>query len=308
MKKIYYSFVFASILFNYSFCQDVKFVVLSETGSVSIIRNNALTPVKAGERIFNSDKVKVNKKGYLGLVYKDGKTLEVKTAGNYPCSKLVSLVSSKKNSSAKKFTNFVLAEFVKSVDDLSNMKVTGAVERLTPPSIEYGTPENTNILDPLITFTWFSTNNKDYEFRLLNSLDSVIYSTVIPDTSLTLNLTQLNAARDNNYKWFVKVAGKKKAIVDTCRFYYIDQSGAAKIKDSVKILIGQTSNLDHSMRQTILASFYSNNQFYLDMLYAYERAIQLSPDNDIYKKLYVLALDKIGLKRSALAAKAQINN
>jgi hypothetical protein len=275
---------------------------------VSIIRNNALTPVKAGERIFNSDKVKVNKKGYLGLVYKDGKTLEVKTAGNYPCSKLVSLVSSKKNSSAKKFTNFVLAEFVKSVDDLSNMKVTGAVERLTPPSIEYGTPENTNILDPLITFTWFSTNNKDYEFRLLNSLDSVIYSTVIPDTSLTLNLTQLNAARDNNYKWFVKVAGKKKAIVDTCRFYYIDQSGAAKIKDSVKILIGQTSNLDHSMRQTILASFYSNNQFYLDMLYAYERAIQLSPDNDIYKKLYVLALDKIGLKRSALAAKAQINN
>ena len=238
------------------------------------------------------------------LVYKDGKTLEIKSAGTYNTSKLVTMVNSKKNSSAKKFTNFVLAEFVKSVDDLGNMKVTGAVERLIKASIDYCTPPNTNIADPVITFNWFSVTGNSYTLKLTDISGNVLYSTELNDTSLTLNLQQLNLSRGNSYKWFVKDNKREKALTDTCRFYWLPQTTADSIKKSVKNLLIDFDKLDHSIKQTILASFYSNKKLYVDMLQAYERAIELSPENDTYKKLYLSALNKIGLERMAASFKS----
>lgn len=287
------------LCYNFSFCDELKFIVLTANGTITLTRDSKSLPVKAGEKICDNDKIKVEKKAYLDLVYKDGKTLEIKAAGTYNTAKLITLVNSKKNSSAKKFSNFVLAEFVKSVDDLGNMKVTGAVERIIKASIDYGTPPNTNIIDPVITLKWFAVKGNSYTLKLTDFSGNVLYSNELSDTTITLNLQQLNLSRDNGYKWYVKDNKREKALTDTCRFYWLSQIKADSIKKSADNLLKDFDKLDHSIKQTFLASLYSGNKLYIDMLKAYERAIELSPENDTYKKLYLAALNKTGLKRMA---------
>jgi tetratricopeptide (TPR) repeat protein len=305
MKKLLLSISLILFCCNFSFSDEMKFVILTSNGDVSLIRNLNIFAVKTGEKIYDNDKLKVGKKSYLNLVYKDGKTLEIKTAGTYNITKLITMVNSKKNSSAKKFSNYILAEFAKSVDDLGNMRVTGAVERLIKTSIDYCTPPNTSIMDPVVTLTWYSVPGNSYTLKLTDLSANVLYSTELNDTSMTVNLQQLNLSRDNNYKWFVKDNKREKALIDTCRFYWLSQSKADSIKKSVKKLLTDLDKLDHSIKQTILASFYFGNRLYIDMVQAYERAIELSPDNDTYKSLYLSALNRIGLTRKAASFKSQ---
>ncbi|MGA7720381.1 MAG: hypothetical protein WCA84_04315 [Ignavibacteriaceae bacterium] len=284
---------------NLSFSQGIKFIVLTSNGDISLIRNSIITTVKAGVNIIDKDKLKVGKYSYIDLVYKDGRTLEITSAGTYSSSKLITMADKKKNSSSAKFGKFVLAEFVKSINDLNNMKVAGAVERLIKAPIDYCTPPNTNILDPIVTFTWFADKDNSYTFRLTDISGNVLYSSEITDTSITLNLQQLDLSRDNSYKWFVKDNKRENAITDTCRFYWLSQTAADSIKKSVGKLLVDFNEYDHSIKQTLLASFYSRNKLYIDMLQAYERAMVLAPENDIFKKLYLEALNNLGLDRMA---------
>lgn len=299
MKRIILFIAIITFTCGSSFGQDAKFVVLTVKGSVTLERNRKSTKIKAGEKIYDNDNVKIGKKSYLDLVYKDGKTIEVKSVGVYSTTKLIKIVNSSRSTTTKKFANFVLAEFAKSVDDINNMKVTGSVERLIKPAIDYASPFNTNILDQVVTFKWYSIPSKSYVFTITNSSGEVIYSQNISDTLINLNLQQKKLSQGNNYKWFVLDAKRPKAITDTCRFFWLSKKASKSIKDTINILMRDWKNYDKSIKQALLASFYYNHKLYIDMLQAYERAIKLSPDNLTYKKLYILGLEKVGLKRTA---------
>ena len=299
MKKIITLLAFVIFTFGFAFPQELQFVVLTVKGSVSLYSGAKAIPVRTGEKIFTNNKVKVGKKSYLNLVYMDGKTLEVKSPGTYDTGNLIRQVNSKKNSSTKKFTNFVLAEFVKSVDDLGNMKVTGSVERLIKFPIDYAIPNGTNIFNPAVTFKWFSSAKKSYVFKLADNSGTILYTKELEDTSETINLLQLKLKSGEIYKWFVSEGGKEKSFTDTSSFYLMPKHIVSFIKDSINILNKELRNLDPPTKQILLASFFANNGLYIDMMDAYEKAIKLSPDNVIYKKLYAAALYKAGLKRKA---------
>ena len=292
-------FAFLLIAFSSVFCQQAKFVVLTVKGRVTLERNYRAYPIKAGNKLFENDKVKLNKKCYLDIVYTDGRTIELKTAGTYPVYKLVKMAKESRTSSSKKFANYVLAQFAKSVDDINNMKVTGSVERLVKPAIDYATPPLTDILDPVVTFNWFSIPSKSYVFSIVNSKGDVVDSENISDTLITVNLQKLKLKRDSNYKWLVKDASKTKALNDTCKFFWLSQREAKSIKDTVNILLKLWKNYDQPVKQALLASYYFNHKLYVDMLEANKRAMELSPGDDTYKKLYIMALDKAGLKQMA---------
>jgi hypothetical protein len=117
----------------------------------------------------------------------------------------------------------------------------------------------------------------------------------------------LGLVRDNCYKWYVKSSNTEDELPDTCKFYWLSQFAADSIKKSAGNLIVDFDYLDHSLIQTLLASFYSKNKLYIDMLHAYERAIELSPENDIYQKLYLKALENLGLERMAEVFRSRHN-
>ncbi len=307
MKRIILFIAVITFACGSSFSQNAKFVVLTVKGSVTLQRNNKASSIKAGEKIYDNDNVKIGKKSYLDLVYKNGKTIEVKSAGLYSTAKLIKIANSSRSTSTKKFADFVLAEFAKSVDDINNMKVTGSVERLIKPAIDYASPYNTDILNQVVTFKWYSISSGSYVFSIANSSGKVVYTQNISDTLINLNLQNIKLAQGNNYKWFVSDAKKPKALIDTCRFFLLSKNNAKSIKDTINILMKSWKNYDQSIKQALLASFYYNHKLYIDMLQAYEKAIELSPDNLTYKKLYVLGLDKVGLKRKAEELNKQLS-
>ena len=81
---------------NLSFSQGIKFIVLTSNGDISLIRNSIITTVKAGVNIIDKDKLKVGKYSYIDLVYKDGRTLEITSAGTYSSSKLITMADKKR--------------------------------------------------------------------------------------------------------------------------------------------------------------------------------------------------------------------
>jgi tetratricopeptide (TPR) repeat protein len=305
MKKLILLISISLFYCNLIFCQGIKFIVLNSTGDISLIRNTIEKTVKVGEIIFDKDKLKVGKYSYANLVYKDGTTLAIRSAGTYNTTKLIKMIASKRNDSARKLNKLVLAEFVKSVDALDNIMVGGSSESIIEASIEYCTPTHTYILDQVITFNWFAVKDNNYTFRLTDFSGNTLYSSELSDTSITLNLQQLNLARDNIYKWYVKDNKSEDALTDTCRFYWLSQPAADSIKKSVERLLADFDKFDHSIKQALLASFYAQNKLYIDMLQAYERAIELSPEIDIYKRLYIEALENLGLERMAEAFRSK---
>lgn len=281
------------------YSQEAKFVALTVKGTITLERNYKSSSLKAGEKIYDKDKIKIGKKSYLDIAYIDGKTLSLSKTGTYTTYKLIQMVKASKTSSTKKFADYVLAEFTKSVDDINNMKVTGSVERIVKPATEYAIPRFTNILDPIVTFKWFPIMSNSYIFSIISSKGDVIDSENISDTLITVNLQKLKLTRGNNYKWFVKDAKRPTALIDTSKFLWITSRESKSIKDTINILMKTWKNYDQSIKQALLASFYYNHVLYIDMLQAYERAMELSPGNDTYKKLYIMGLDKVGLNNMA---------
>ncbi len=307
MKKMILIFMAIIFIYNLSYCQEVKFIALNVKGKVNLIKGSKTLIIKVGDKIYDKDKIKINKNTYLDLVYKDGRTLNLRKAGEYDSKKLISLINSNKSSTTKKFTNYVLAQFVQSVDDIGNMKVTGSVERLIKFPIDYCTPSNTDIYGEIAAFSWFSSTKKSYIFSIASSTGKIIYSKQLNDTSLVINFKKIKLTRGDHFKWFITEASKNKSLTDTSHFYWLTQTNANLIKDSVNILMKDFRNIDNSMKQTLLASFYNNHKLYIDMLAAYENAIKFSPNDVTFKKLYIKALDKVGLKRKAELLFKQLN-
>ncbi len=306
MKKLFL-LITIIFLYNLSYCQEIKFIALTAKGKITLTRGTKILTVKPGEKIYDNDKIRLNKNTYLDLVYKDGRTLELKKVGTYDYKNLVSILNSNKSSTTKKFTKYVLAQFVQSVDDIGNMKVTGSVERLIKFPIDYCTPSNTDIYEDIATFSWYPTLKKSYIFSIVDNAGKVIFSKQLNDTSISINFKKNKLTRGDNYKWFLTEAGKNKSLTDTSHFYWLPQSKATLIKDSVNILMKDFRNIDNSLKQTLLASFYNNHKLYIDMLAAYEKAIHYSPKDITYKKLYIQALNNVGLKRKAEALFKQLN-
>ena len=68
------------------------------------------------------------------------------------------------------------------------------------------------------------------------------------------------------------------------------------IENMKKELDPRSSALDN----IILASFYSDHNIQQNAIECYEKAIQLAPDSDDYKKLYAMFLNKSGLTKEAM--------
>src|SRR5690242_8936822 len=74
--------------------QDYSFKVLASKGNNEIKTNGAWVPLKTGASLRTGDELKLASNGYIGLVHKKGKPLEVKTPGSYQVAQLESQVNS----------------------------------------------------------------------------------------------------------------------------------------------------------------------------------------------------------------------
>ena len=102
MKRltIVLSFVVSFVGIETASAQDYLFRVLANKGSNQVKKNSeSTTQLKTGSKLYSGDEIIASNGAYIGLVYKTGKTIEIRTAGTHKVDDLVAKVSKGRTSS-----------------------------------------------------------------------------------------------------------------------------------------------------------------------------------------------------------------
>jgi len=300
-KKVLAILLFAVLANMNLAAQEDSFTVLSFSGKVSYLNSGKkFNQIQSGDRIEKSGKIKLEKNSYTALMYKDGRTLEINTAGTYNYKKLIDLLMKSNKTISQKFSQFVLAELTKNSGQNKDMKTFAAVVRVRPDFIEAAVPSYTKIFENEFKFSWYkSDGTKKYIFNLISPNGSIIYMNLVTDTSITVNLADLNIIRGLCYNWFVYDADRYKVSSDTNCVSVMPLFESKSISDSLTELEKTLTENDSPLNQLIIAAYLESNDLNLAALAHYNKANILAPEVTQYKEIIINFLLKNKLYKQA---------
>ena len=191
--SLLYTFVFITHLLS---AQTHLFTVLATKGENKVYKEKQWMTLKTGDQLFKNDKLQIGSTGYIGLIHKTGKTVEIKTAGIYQTASLTSSFHQKNTSSySKKYFNYILG-FSTRKDTTSNIyyNVTASVERTSPKEGPYFfSPKTINAIKGIpFTVTW-SHNDLVESYQLLSLDERSLYRIDTKgDSSANIDFTNIS--------------------------------------------------------------------------------------------------------------------
>jgi hypothetical protein len=162
--------------------------------------NGQWNHIKAGTKLYDNNVRKVEKSGYIGLIHKDGKTLELKSEGEFTIADLTTKLASKSSSFTSKYASFV-ASNMNGSETGYNHNVTGSVTRGLQLKFKIFVQDNfTLIKDKTAIIAWDApVENKDVIVRIMNFHAQVVFEKEISGFEAELNLTDANIKSGENY-------------------------------------------------------------------------------------------------------------
>ncbi len=300
--------------------QQAKFKVLAVKGEVkySNLEKGPWETLSLKSQLSDESIIKIESEQYVGLVHQSGKTLELKTKGKYKVAELSKDVQSKPVNITKRLTAYLIEE-VNQYDDMmktqnyrKNMDVTGAVERSIEIRNDYGSEETTmnlmiesnpitlisprksNVLNGNVTFSWEPAQSiKQYKFCLDDRFDREILSITTENTSVTINLNELNLEKDVYYFWTVYDKNNPLAKSFDCAFLIFDDIEQTKIHNDIASIKTELEWSDSPLNHLVLAAYYNEHSLYFNALEHYGLAVAKAPDVEDLKKHYDLFKFKI---------------
>jgi hypothetical protein len=297
MKKILslYIFLFASIAYAQD---DMVFKVLFNKGANTLDNGKAIV---TGTKIMKGQSITLVEGGYIGMIYKTGKSLELKKSGVHSVSELEKGILSSSASFSKKYADLVLNEMTKSSDGLvdkrkKNMGVTGSVERGTETGLTLISPKNSEHLSSQVKLMWLkdSSAKSGYVVKVKDMFDEPLKSYEVNDTSVTINIGELNLKTSKSFIITVEVKNSKVTTTEGKLVKIIDGKKADELHKELK-LIKEEAGDESALSKIILASFCEQNKMYLEAITLYEQAIALEPTVDEYKYAYNNFLERVEL-------------
>jgi hypothetical protein len=280
-----------------AFAQNEAFKVLASRGKNTLSDGSAIF---AGKKLAPTDVIKVSENGYLGLIHSSGRTLELKTPGTYKVSELSSQVMAKSTSVTKKYSDYVVGELTKAEardansDYQKNMKVTGSVERaISAASLALCLPNTSSIIENTNTVSWYrNPKATSYTVEIRNMFDDVILSQETTDTVFSFSLSNIKLPKDHTLMVKVKANGGLES-----KDYILKALVESK---NPEIFAEKNSLIKEYPEETALsylmkASFYAQNNLFVDAKRCFESAIRLEPEVDEYKLAYKNFLAKNNL-------------
>jgi len=285
---------------------DAAFKVLATRGSNMVKLPSGSKEIKTGFAINSDATVEVAANGMVGLMYKNGRTLELKTAGQYAVSDLVKQVLAKSSSSVStQYAKYVLAQVTKGNDPVSttpgrNMGVTGAVMRAMKSSnansIDVYVPATEILPESSPTIHWGAiAGATGYTVRVLDMENSILLSQDASDTTTVVDLSKIPLLKDESL-CMVKVEAKGKAnhsVMIPLNISKMEPDNRAEYSD-IKNNLDKTSATDWIS----LALFCQRFNLNVDAYHAYEMAIMLAPDVPEYKSMFIDFTKQVNLKET----------
>jgi len=289
------------------YAQDEIFKVLASSGSNKVQAQGATDwkPLFFGKKLLKGDKIIIADKGYLGLVFKNGKSIEIKKPGTYEVSKLAAEVAKQNASVNTKYTDFLAGEMGKTGnDDMARnrykyMAVTGSVKR-DVGSIPVFVDSITNaakVLGNEVLIKWEpEAHTKVYVVQLTNLFGDVISTKETSESSIILNI---DSKKEKMY--IATIASKEDAnIKNEIRISYPSNDEALELNKQLNELKAQLPE-ETALNKLILASFYEDNKLYPEAMQTYETAIRLEPAVEDYKIAYNQFLERAKIANPSAA-------
>lgn len=272
--------------------QEYQFKVLANQGDNTLITSDGSRNehLKVGSILQEGDRLILSEGAYVGLMHPNGRTMELKEAGEFEVSSLVQKAG-EGNSVASKYANYLISKMSEEEVDIhanhtQYLKVTGAVERALDSSvIKVMLPNSAEIFNPIALVKWTNLGEVAYVVTLKNMFDEVLLSqeTSKPQIRIDLNAKELSKEK----LVIVKVAVKDNPALASDN-YGIKKIAAPKAKTinadlaALKAAFQEESGLN----KLILASFYEDHNLLVDALANYEEALKINPTVEEYKTAY----------------------
>lgn len=313
MKRIILLLIAFLLLFDFLFAQkDVSYDILAAKGNPSILKGNQSRwdKLKSGMVFQNNDKIKLNSGDYVVLAGSNGKTLELKSDGEFSKEEIDRLLQNKKKSMTSKFSSYVVEQIkgqkgmIEKEDYRDNMSVTGSVERGFVSSstattqmaakITVAAPRRVNIPFSSYRLSWTPQKNQNnYQIIVTDRLDEEISKQVISGNEYVFDADKLKLNRDEYY--FVKIIaqGNPNLQSDDYCLMFLSEANFKVINDSLEALKEELEDKNSAFSNIMYANFYEQNYMFEQAEYHYKYAVQLEPEIEEYKNLYTVFLKRI---------------
>lgn len=278
-----HAFFLAILAFGTVSAQEYTFRVLINKGQNTVRAGNDWLPVKVGASLNASDELKISQNGYLGLVHRSGKPLEVKEVGQH---KIVDLAARMTEGASvlNKYTDFILSA---RDEKRTNLTVTGAVHRGTGVIKVYlPKPQQAIVFNEKVILSWRrNPESTQYVVQFNSMFGDELKRFELRDTTLLVDLSSDPFVNEDNI--VVKVTSKNDSKVASDDFILKKLSAAdrQRIASSMQPL-EQLALEKNALNLLYMASFYEDNALLIDASSAYQEAMALAPQVPAYREAF----------------------
>lgn len=310
--KIFAVFALSLLMAVTVSAQSYTFKVVGSKGSNTV----GGQAVKIGTQLSDDQLVEVAG-DYLGLVYKDGRPLELRTKGSYKVKDLVAKLG-KSSSLANKYISLVADELSQdngataSKSRSQHMKKTGSVTRGLGP-VQVLLPVRSLIYGEKIAIKWFLKEGKakpedikEYLVHFTDLADQVLYSQSTKGESILVDAK--NEKLKDQKMFIVKVVpirhdGSKVeelSQIDGNVIEKMESEEGKAVSDELATINEPTAEAS-ALSKLIEARFFEEKELFSDAICAYEKVLELSGSLEAYNEMYKSFLYRNGMTKEAFA-------
>lgn len=275
--------------------QDYLFRVLANKGSNQVQKaSSGPTQLKTGSKLYSGDQIIASNGAYIGLVYRTGKTIEIRTAGTHKVDDLVAKVSKGSAGAGGRYMNFVMNKMNESDGDVNrnyrrNLNATGAVERATGFALslllkDAKTPNK--VYGDVATIRWEGGEDNDsYKIVVKNAFSEVLYETESNTNKVDIDFTIDELKKEKFLIVGVESASNNAVKSKDYPIQRLNPAEASKLQASISEL-EQDMAEGSAMNNLVYASFFEENKLFLDALTSYESAVEANPEIEDFQAIY----------------------
>lgn len=278
--------------------QDYAFKVLAVKGANEVKSGNTWQPLKTGATLLSPDEVKLGANGYIGLVHKTGKPVEVKETGVHQVSTLEGRVQAG-NSVMQKYATFILSS--NEGDGSKNrLTATGAVHRGSPNgapiSVQLPDKDHAGIYNKRAVINWTTRDVAGpYVVTVKNMFEDVLAELETSKTGLELDLSEQKYANETAILIEVSSKSDSRKVSGQYLIKKLSPAELEKVSAAVRDLQKEITE-ETAMTSLYYATLYEQHGLLIDAICAYEQALRLEPEVPGFRESYNEFLERNGLK------------
>jgi len=272
------------------------FKVLSAKGENVMQKGSEYVPLGPGTQLPENSKIMLGENGVVELTNASNQTVTLNKPGIYTMNDLAGDFKADNSSLTQRYLAYVFKEMTGG-EISSNLAITGSVERsLNDAVIRIYSPESTYIMSQNTTFMWESEKPTDtYKVVIKNLFDEEVISITVNGNSADLDLSKIEFEEDAIYKFSVvdpsDPANKSGELI-----LRIPSSEEVSTMKKALTEIEKDGDNNSAIYHMVLAKYCKVNGLYVDAVSHYEKAIELAPESEMFKKEYNGFLKEAGVK------------